>query len=144
MYDAFGHDLVRDRKALEAVRRYSPAYFSECPAPVHMEIAQWSELSIDDISQRVGWADDAAGSAIGTLNRIEVMLDMTSLRTFLVGDTEFHTEGDSAGRELLSDEQLGPSVEYTFVSEVANGDFACLAITSCESTFRYVRRSTTD
>lgn len=89
VYDAIGHDVLREHDALISVTRYAYDY-GGCIAPIHEEARSWGELSVEEISERVGWAR-ALRASVGTLDRIDVLIDLLVLRAHKTGDqTDFY------------------------------------------------------
>lgn len=103
VYDAMGHDVLRERDALEAVTRH--AYdFGGCVAPAFEEARWWAGLTVDEISPRIGWAR-ALESSPATLSRIDVLLDLLAMRAHAIGDGTHAVTGDhqlrSVGRQRV-------------------------------------------
>lgn len=100
LYDAVGHDLIRDASALRTVARL-PYDSIGCPGPMHHEIEVWRTLTLDEISGRVGWASSLS-EATGAAARIHLLLDLMIFHGQAVGDSIWR------GPETLADEVNQP------------------------------------
>ena len=98
VYDALGHDVLREREAVEAVTRH--AYdFGGCVAPAFEEGRWWADLTADEISPRIGWAR-ALESSPATLSRIDVFLDYLAMRAEAIGDGVHAVTSDQQLRQV--------------------------------------------
>lgn len=104
IYDALGHDVLRERDAMSVVVRFSYDHFG-CIAPANEEGRWWASLDLDEVSARVGWAS-ALDSAPSTLDRIDLLMDLLTLHALKVGDAMQAETGDALASSLADPEAL--------------------------------------